>query len=61
MLTSVGGSAAHLTNAGQFFSDLGQLSFFGPVSTDEQAWEMQPYDAAAVADDDVAGAKARVG
>jgi glycosyltransferase involved in cell wall biosynthesis len=32
----------HAREAFNFFSDLGQLSFFAPVPTDEQAWEIQP-------------------
>jgi hypothetical protein len=32
----------HARKAFDFFSDLGQLSLFAPVSTDEGAWEIQP-------------------
>ena len=32
----------HARDAFKIFSDLGQLSFFAPVPTDEQAWEVQP-------------------
>jgi glycosyltransferase involved in cell wall biosynthesis len=32
----------HARRAFNCFADLGQLSFFAPVSTDEQAWEIQP-------------------
>jgi hypothetical protein len=36
------GWADHAREAFSFFPDLGQLSFFAPLPTDEHAWEVQP-------------------